>query len=45
VFLYNEPFTRVQIVGFGLVWSALAIFALEGFASHRWPRLGVTDVS
>jgi chloramphenicol-sensitive protein RarD len=45
VFLYNEPFTRVQIVGFGLVWSALAIFALEGFASHRWPQLGVTDVS
>jgi chloramphenicol-sensitive protein RarD len=45
VFLYNEPFTRVQIVGFGLVWSALAIFALEGFASQRWPQLGVTDVS
>jgi chloramphenicol-sensitive protein RarD len=45
VMLYKEPFTRVQLVGFGLVWSALALFAVEGYATRRWPQLGVTDVS
>jgi chloramphenicol-sensitive protein RarD len=45
VMLYKEPFTRVQLVGFGLVWSALALFAVEGYVSRRWPQLAVTDVS
>ena len=27
---YGEPFTVVQAVGFGAVWSALGLFALEG---------------
>jgi chloramphenicol-sensitive protein RarD len=45
VMLYDEPFARIQLVGFGLVWSALALFAVEGYASRRWPQLGVTDVS
>lgn len=45
VMLYKEPFTRIQLVGFGLVWTALAVFALEGYVSRRWPQLAVTDVS
>ena len=45
VMLYREPFTRAQLVGFGLVWSALALFAVEGYVTRRWPPLGVTDVS
>ncbi len=45
VFIYHEPFTRVQLVGFGLVWAALALFAVEGYVTHRWPQLGVTEVS
>ena len=45
VMLYKEPFTRVQLIGFGLVWAALALFAIEGYATRRWPQLGVTDVS
>ncbi len=45
VLLYDEPFTRIQLVGFGLVWSALALFAIEGYSTRRWPQLGVTDVS
>jgi chloramphenicol-sensitive protein RarD len=45
VALYEEPFTRIQLVGFSLVWAALALFAMEGYASRRWPQLGVTDVS
>jgi len=45
VLLYKEPFTRIQLVGFGLVWSALAVFAVEAYVSHRWPRFGLVDVS
>lgn len=45
VMLYREPFTRVQFVGFAFVWSALALFALEGYVTRRWPSLGVTEVS
>jgi len=45
VMLYKEPFTRIQLVGFGLVWTALALFAIEGYATRRSPSLGVTDVS
>ena len=45
VFIYHEPFTRVQLLGFGLVWMALALFAVDGYLTHRWPQLGVTEVS
>jgi len=45
VLIYREPFTRVQLVGFGFVWAALAVFAVEGYLTHRWPPLGVTDPS
>jgi chloramphenicol-sensitive protein RarD len=43
VLLYSEPFTRVQFIGFGLVWSALVLFAVEGYLTRRWPSLGITD--
>ena len=36
VFMYREPFTRVQLAGFGLVWAALAIFAVEGYLARRF---------
>ena len=45
VMLYKEPFTRTQLIGFGLVWCALVVFAIEGYVSSRWPQLAVTDVS
>jgi chloramphenicol-sensitive protein RarD len=45
VLLYQEPFTRAQLVGFSMVWTALALFAIEGYVTRRWPQLGVTDVS
>jgi len=44
ILIYSEPFTRVQLAGFGLVWAALALFAVDGYVTHRWPQLGVTDV-
>jgi chloramphenicol-sensitive protein RarD len=36
VLLYNEPFTQVQAVGFGLIWLALAIYA--GDSGLRYAR-------
>jgi chloramphenicol-sensitive protein RarD len=45
VLLYHEPFTSVQLIGFGLVWIALLVFAVEGYATTRWPQLGVIDVA
>lgn len=30
VFLYKEPFERSQLIGFALVWTALAVFGMEG---------------
>ena len=35
VLLYKEPFTTAQFVGFGLVWSALIVFGVESFVTHR----------
>jgi chloramphenicol-sensitive protein RarD len=45
VFIYKEPFASAQLIGFGLVWAALLLFAAEAYASRRWPLLGVTEVS
>lgn len=33
--VYKEPFTYAQLGGFGLIWVALTIFALEGFINSR----------
>jgi chloramphenicol-sensitive protein RarD len=39
VALFGEPFGRVRIVGFGLVWTALALYTLEGWWwQSRAPR-------
>ena len=35
VLVYREPFTRAQLIGYGLVWMALIIFAIEGLHAHR----------
>ena len=35
VFVYDEPFTRVQLVGFSIIWTALLLFTLEGFYHRR----------
>jgi chloramphenicol-sensitive protein RarD len=45
VMLYKEPFTRIQLIGFALVWSALALFATEGYVTRRSSSSGVADVS
>lgn len=35
VLVYREPFSPTQFIGFGIVWIALIIFAVEGFVNHR----------
>ena len=35
VLVYHEPFAHTQLVGYGLVWTALIIFAIEGLHAHR----------
>jgi len=35
VLVYGEPFSHDRLIGFGLVWTALALFAIEGVAAHR----------
>jgi chloramphenicol-sensitive protein RarD len=38
VFLYREPFSRTQLIGFTIVWIALVIFSVEGLRSRGLPR-------
>jgi chloramphenicol-sensitive protein RarD len=33
--IYQEPFTPQRFLGFGIVWAALLIFAIEGFLTRR----------
>jgi len=38
VFLYHEPFSRRQMIGFAIVWTALAVFSLDSLRAHGWSR-------
>ncbi|MCL4261093.1 MAG: EamA family transporter RarD [Anaerolineales bacterium] len=35
VFVYHELFDRSQLFGFGLIWLALGVFGIEGYAVSR----------
>ncbi len=35
VFVYKEPFSRQQLIGFALVWGAAVVFATEGILARR----------
>ncbi len=35
IFIYREPFSQVQLIGFGCVWLALIVFWLEGWRANR----------
>lgn len=35
VFIFNEPFTTIQAVAFGLIWIGLLIFTWSNIASHK----------
>lgn len=41
VFLYKEPFTAAQLVGYSFIWAALLLYALEGtLYARKTPRIG-----
>jgi chloramphenicol-sensitive protein RarD len=35
VFIYKEPFSHNQLIGFGIVWIALVIFLAENYLASR----------
>ena len=35
VFVYKEPFSHDQLIGFGIVWFALSIFLVENYLASR----------
>ena len=35
VFVMREPFSRLQLAGFALVWIAVALFTADGLLTHR----------
>ena len=35
VFVYKEPFSYNQLIGFGIVWTALVIFLVENYLASR----------
>lgn len=37
VFIYKEPFSHNQLIGFGIVWTALVIFLVENYLANRVP--------
>jgi chloramphenicol-sensitive protein RarD len=37
VLIYKEPFSRHQLIGFGIVWVALLIFLAENYLANRTP--------
>ncbi len=37
VFLYDEPFSTQQLIGFAIIWLALIIFSVESYAAYRHP--------
>ena len=41
VFLYREPFTTADLVGYAFIWAALLIYSHEGLLNaRRSPRIG-----
>lgn len=35
IFLYHEPFSQTRLIGFCLIWSALAVFTVDGLTGSR----------
>ena len=35
IFIYKEPFSHNQLIGFGIVWAALIFFILENYCANR----------
>jgi chloramphenicol-sensitive protein RarD len=42
---FNEPFTPTQLIGYGLVWIALLVYAIEGVMTRRAVDAGLTSAA
>ncbi len=38
LWLFHEPFTLARLLGFGLIWIALALYTTDGWQTMRRPR-------
>jgi chloramphenicol-sensitive protein RarD len=38
VFVFDEPFSRTELAGFAIVWTALAIFTGDSLRARRVPQ-------
>ncbi|MGH9146788.1 MAG: EamA family transporter RarD [Vicinamibacterales bacterium] len=45
VFLYREPFTRTQLIGFAMVWAGLLVFGVEGLVRRQDKGIGDLAIS
>ena len=44
IFIYKEPFSNDQLIGFGIVWIALAIFLIENYLANRTSVMPVPEM-
>jgi chloramphenicol-sensitive protein RarD len=44
VFIYKEPFSQNQLIGFGIVWIALVIFLVENHLANRTPVESIPEI-
>jgi chloramphenicol-sensitive protein RarD len=35
LYLFGEPFDQARLLGFLIIWTALAVYWIEGYASYR----------
>jgi chloramphenicol-sensitive protein RarD len=45
VFYFHEPFTKVQLMSFGCVWTAIVMFTIESIQFHRKPLIQTQQVN
>jgi chloramphenicol-sensitive protein RarD len=45
VYVFGEPFSRSTLIGFLIIWTALAIYWIEGFATYRRSQLAGRNVA
>ncbi len=41
IYLYNEPFTRTRLIGFGIIWIALIVYSAESLINSRKNHLAI----
>ena len=44
VFIYKEPFSQNQLIGFGIVWAALIVFLVENYLANRTPVVPIPEM-